>query len=492
MPWLFEDSPDGVARLRDSLLAADFSVRGVSEVLGAAGLAFIGRDEFGPAHRRTQGDSPLETLIRLFLTGAPVTVARVEAALSPSSVADCVDAGVVSVDGDLVTGRVRLWPTAHEGNEVLVPSDRPDLTDRSGDYVLGVGPASMTLAGLTIRQPVARCLDLGTGSGVQALLARAHADQVVATDRNPRAVAFATLAARLNALEDIEVREGDLFAPVTDERFDLIVSNPPFVISPEQRFIYRDSGLAGDEVCRRIVREAPAHLAVGGWCQLLANWAHLRDQHWQDRLAEWVDEIGCDAWIVQSSVQNAETYATTWIGHDYPTEDTSALFDEWMRYYDSIGLDAVGFGLITLRRTERDAPWVCLEELSEDFVLPCGNEIAKTFDRAVWLADHEDDALLGARLVVNADMTLRQTHYAAEGAWVLDETLLQLAHGLHYSLAIDAFAANFVSGCDGVTPVRDLVARLADRFGLAPGDVTPQTLAFARRLIQQGFVTPLS
>jgi len=73
-------------------------------------------------------------------------------------------------------------------------------------------------------------LDMGTGSGVCAVFAARHARRVVAVDINPAAVRCATLNVLMNHLEHrIEVRHGDLFAPVATERFDLILFNPPFV-----------------------------------------------------------------------------------------------------------------------------------------------------------------------------------------------------------------------------------------------------------------------
>ena len=296
---------------------------------------------------------------------------------------------------------------------------------------------------------------------------------------------------RLNGVGNVEVREGDLFDPVRNEKFGLIVSNPPFVISPESRFIYRDSGLAGDDMCRRIVAEAPAHLEDGGYCQLLANWAHLETGNWQDRLEEWITDIGCDAWIVQTSVQDAETYAATWLRQEGQVDD-AAQFDTWMDHYEQIGLEAVGFGVITLRRTQRPQPWLCLEELAREFVLPCGDDIAARFDRAAWLdgQGREDRALLESCLVINYDVVLREMSYGAEGRWHTDELVVELQHGLRYANTVDRFGAQLIAGCDGATPLADLVAQLAHELGLRTADVTAQTLALVRRLIGQGIVTP--
>ena len=103
--------------------------------------------------------------------------------------------------------------------------------------MLGVGPASLTLASATVRRPVGTALDIGTGCGVQALHLSQHAGTVTGTDVLPRALAMARLTARLNGLH-WELIEGDLLAPVEGRRFDLVVSNPPFIVGPG------DGGLA--------------------------------------------------------------------------------------------------------------------------------------------------------------------------------------------------------------------------------------------------------
>ena len=117
---------------------------------------------------------------------------------------------------------------------------------------------------------MARALDLGTGCGAQALLASQHAEEVVATDVNGRAVEIARLNARLTGIE-LDLREGSWFEPVGDELFDLIVSNPPFVISPDSAFVFRDAGLVGDAVSRNVVRGAAGRLRVGGHATISAT-----------------------------------------------------------------------------------------------------------------------------------------------------------------------------------------------------------------------------
>ena len=116
-----------------------------------------------------------------------------------------------------------------------------------------------------------RALDLGSGSGVGAVFAarRGH-HRVVAADLNPEAVRCARLNALLNGLEDrIEAREGDLFAPVAGEVFDLILFNPPFFRgAPRSRV---DLAWRGTDVLERFAAGLPAALAPGGLALLLLS-----------------------------------------------------------------------------------------------------------------------------------------------------------------------------------------------------------------------------
>ena len=93
--------------------------------------------------------------------------------------------------------------------------------------MLGISPASTSLAQLTLRHDVGTALDLGTGCGVQALHLAGHADRVVATDVNRRALDLARFNAELNEVGGrVDVRDGSFFAPVAGERFDLISHQP--------------------------------------------------------------------------------------------------------------------------------------------------------------------------------------------------------------------------------------------------------------------------
>src|SRR6184192_737454 len=157
-----------------------------------------------------------------------------------------------------------------------------------------------------------RARDVGTGSGIHALLAAAHAEHVVATDVNARALAFTELNAALNGVTNVECRRGSLFEPVAGETFDLITCNAPYVVSPESRWAYRDSGLQADEISERVVREAAAHLTDGGFATLLVSWLAEDEDEPDVRVLEWAEETGCDSWILPTWDSDPLSHASTW------------------------------------------------------------------------------------------------------------------------------------------------------------------------------------
>src|SRR5690606_15750582 len=229
---------------------------GVTERLGERAYAALQRNETTPGLLAGPGGTA-GALAELWLMQRSVSRTEAEEALG-DLLAPLVDAGVLADDGDRVRALVDLRRYAAEvvdgTRDVWVLSDRtPGLdgiaTTVATDHVLGISPASTSLVQQAIRTPVGAALDLGAGCGVQALHLATHAERVVATDVTDRALTLAALTARLNGVE-VDLRNGGFFAPVAGERFDLILTNPPFVISPPtdaaDLLIYRDSGMPGD------------------------------------------------------------------------------------------------------------------------------------------------------------------------------------------------------------------------------------------------------
>nr|WP_207949967.1 class I SAM-dependent methyltransferase [Nocardioides ochotonae] len=485
------------ARLRSALEAADFTYDAVAELLGPRAHDALARNETTPGVRRTAGGSPLETLVRLFLLQQTVPRAAADAAL-PGLVDRLAVEGLIEQSVSEVAARLDVRPYGTDADEPLwVVSDLTPGLDggpqRVGpDHVLGISSASTSLAQLTLRDQVGRSLDLGTGCGVQALHLARHSDAVVATDVNQRALRITRFNAALNGVADVvEVRDGSFFEPVREERFDLIATNPPFVISPAtgERLVYRDSGLPGDRVVEDIVRAAPAHLNPGGWCQVLANWVISRDRPWDERLLPWLAD-DCDAFVVQREVLDPAAYVELWLkdAGQHGAADYVRRYDTWLSWFDEQGIEAVGFGWINLRKRAAGATTNAARELLEwpyDVEQPVAPAIGAWGD-VVEVLDDGIDA--GSRLVVRADV--QQETIGVPGAEDPEALVLRQQRGLRRARRADTLEAALVGACDGELTLGQILAALAQLLERDPAEVRETYLPVVRDLVAEGFLEP--
>lgn len=488
-------SSDLPHRLRDAFVAADFVPGEVADVLGPRAHAALARNETVPAMRRTDGGSPVETLTRLFWLQHPVGWAAAERAL-PGLVGPLAAAGLVSASGDEVVARMEIRPHALDENQDLwVLGDlAPGVDGRPHrvrtDQVLGISNASSSLAHQTLRGPVGRALDLGTGCGVQALHLAAHAQRVVATDVNARAVWMAAFNAALNDVSDqIDIRDGSLFEPVADERFDRIVTNPPFVISPAtgEQLVYRDSGLPRDRVVESIVRGLPKHLTPGGWGQVLANWIISRDQPWDERLAGWLSG-DCDALIVQREVLDPAAYVELWLRDAGLSDTYPQRYDAWLSWMDEQGIDAIGFGWINLNRTEASAgARHDLVEWPYEVEQPIAPAIGAWSDALACDRGLSDRELLAAHLIIRDDV--REESHGFPGAADPESIVLRQQRGFRRARTADTVVAGFAGAADGDLVAGAILGALANLLERDPAELVAAYLPILRELVREGFLT---
>ncbi|MEV5913153.1 class I SAM-dependent methyltransferase [Streptomyces chartreusis] len=495
------DRPDVAARLREALLGASFTADGLLELLGAPAYAALARSETVPALRATRGDTPLEALVRLFLLQQPVAHARLADVLPVDA---CLESGwLVRVGGasdDDITATVDVRPYGGPGGEDwFIVSDLGCAVGGAGGIgskdegvVLGVGGASTTLAGITVRTPVSSALDVGTGSGIQALHAAQHATRVTATDLNPRALHITALTLALSGAPAADLREGSLFEPLKDdETYDLIVSNPPFVISPGARLTYRDGGMGGDDLCRSIVQGAGTRLNEGGFAQFLANWQHVAGEDWQDRLRSWVPR-GCDAWIVQREVQDVTQYAELWLrdagDHRGDAAEYQARYDAWLDEFEARKVRAVGFGWITLRRTSAAVPSITVEEWPHPVEQPLGDTVREHFARLDYLRARDDAALLEDHFRLVAEVVQEQV--GLPGAEDPEHVVLRQHRGMRRATQVDTVGAGFAGVCDGSLSAGRILDAIAQLMGEDPVMLRDRTPAQIRLLVEQGFLEP--
>jgi methylase of polypeptide subunit release factors len=484
MEWPSTDDPEGIALLRSALVDAGYTPGAVREALATEVAS--GRDsaELPLYLQMLQNGGQLAALIKLFLLDLEVTAGEAEEAL-PGLVDRMEAMRVLERRGDAVKALVEIVPT----EDLLIACDAFQQELARSDHVLGVSPPARVLAWLTVREPVGRALDLGTGNGHQALFATRHADRVTAVDINPRAVHFAEFNALLNETL-LDLREGNLFEPVGGETFDLIVSNPPYVISPENDITYRDSGLPGDSFSELIVKKIPPHLEPGGLAHVLISWLHPWEGDWTAPVRTWVEESGCDVILLRYAVHAPLDYAAAWNrpyrGNPQKYADGIA---RWAEYFDRLGVEAISWGAIVMRRRDGDN-WFFPYSSTTDRITGASEQVLRLFAAQDFLAEAGREELLDAVMTVAPEHRIDQTIRLNDGRELIERNILRLERGLCFEVSIDAFAEHVLALLDGERTLRDVLVEAAAESEAPLVEFVDNAIPVMRRLVELGFAIP--
>lgn len=455
---------------------------------------------------RALGDraDALAVLGRLLVLGMPQPIAAVDQALPTLGAVGLERLGLCRIDGDVAPQAIirpqsftddrgsGQWWIASDLDEAALGGPLPE------DHVLGVGGASLTLAGLQLPTPAGRALDLGAGCGIQSLRARRDVAEVVATDISDRALRFTRLNALLNGMTGIRTLRGSLFEPVRGERFDRVVSNPPFVITPRvagvPAYEYRDGGMQGDDLVASVIRGVGTHLEPGGVAQMLGNWESRGGTVGLDRVREWVEssDVPLDAWVIERESLDPLAYAELWVrdGGTVPgTPQYAALIDAWLTDFDERGVTGIGFGYVLLRRPVSGGPSLArYERIGQSL----GGQDALGAHLARALAAHDrvaaldDDALAAAVLIVAPDITEARHHLPG----VEDPSVIELHQGGGFArvVAADPGLAALVGACDGDLAVGVLIDAIATLLEVDGRELRRALLPEVRELVFTGFL----
>ena len=513
------------ADLRRDLEATGWGVDSVHHLLGDAADAALRREIRLPALRALRraldedraagaGPNPTAVLTALFMLGQTVPAAELDSALRRTRTRGALAMGLVEFVPDAApAARVRalvdLRP--HEARDETgdvrwwIASDLGELATGAPlapDHVLGIGGAGLTLAALTPRRPVAAALDLGCGCGIQTLYLLRHADRVTATDVSERALAFTAFNAALAAVgpDRLELLAGSLLEPVAGRRFDLIVTNPPFVLTPPA---VREAGLplmeyrdAGRPVLPGLVAGLGEHLGVGAAAVMLGNWEHRRGRDWRRDVAAWVPD-DLDAWVVEREAQDPVEYAALWLrdGGLAPERDLprfEAALEAWIADFEARGVEGVGMGYLIVHRPDPDsdgaprAPWRVLEEVATRPAGPLGEHVARCLEVRSGLAAMDDDAVAGLRPVTAPDVT--EERHLRPGASEPDVILIRQGGGFGRVVEADAALAALVGVADGELSVAQIATAVAALTGADEAALRARMVAATRALAAEGFV----
>jgi methylase of polypeptide subunit release factors len=451
--WEPQPDPDASASLGEALRELGYDEEAIEKRLGEDGISADVGDALTYAHRLA-GDE-LGNMIRLLLLARPLPSGSFRAA------GELVRLGLATDDGTQLLPRARIVPT--EGVYLTFDTFSHGEHDPPG-WVASFTPTAYWLTSLTVRRRVRRALDIGTGNGVHALLAAAHADEVVATDVNPRALAFTQVSAGLNGIGNVETRLGSLFEPVAGETFGLITCNAPYVISPKSQWQYRDAGFPGDELSRLVVTNAAAHLDDDGFASVLVSWLAPSEDQPDDRVRAWLAGTGCDAWILALDGSDPVDHAAGW--NDHLSSDPPAFaeaLDTWTSYFAELGAGWISEGGVVLHRRDGDTHVVEALEVDEDELEFASDQIQRVFHAFEALA-RDGEGVLDGRLRLVEDTRFDQ-ELDRTGAVTASTLVLEEGTCTTWELSVDASAV--LVALDGASSLDQAIARVARREDLS-------------------------
>jgi hypothetical protein len=474
------DSPEQGRLLRLFLQESGYNTISVSSLIGGRGLLPL-------LLHKTRVPNRLHTLMRWFVMGRAVEEKTAGDVIPPQILQLLLQAGLLVRQDDRLVAVARLLPFG----DALTACDHAYESgeDPPADVVLGPNAPAERLLRYSVRRKVGSSLDMCCGGGIHALTLAGHSDTVVASDLNPRALAFARFNARLHGAENVEFVVGDGFSTVAGRRFDLIMSNPPFYLLPATDFLFRDNPVELDGFVRELARQAPRYLNEGGIFQMFFEWAEIEGQPWRERLAGWVAGSGCDVWVLRNYGMAPDEYCEERLRYGGPaqTDRDVATLAQWAEYYAHHKVAAVGGGQIAMRKRSGANNWVAMEEAPPNTSENSG-DMVESFFSAQDRAEAGDETLLNAHLRLSPDAHMQQISRLAEQGWQARSMQLATNHGLLRTCDVDPPVAAFLSHLNGKRPLRELLQFLPPQQGITPDQMRSSCLVILRLLIRRGFV----
>lgn len=433
---------------------------------------------------RTENETAPEILVRLFLFKCSVSSKKFAEVITPTSISDWCDAGLIFEKDSTVTAFVELIPF----DEMIFAADWRESS--LSEPVMGIAASSKVLGRFCIKKNVNKTLDLGTGGGILSLISAMHSKTVIGIDCNARAVEFARFNSALNGISNTEFLVGDWFAPIAESKFDLIVCNPPFMIAPQGLPVHSASGKRGDNLCREIIRTVPEFLNESGFFQMVFNWIKHFGQDWRERLNNWLVESRCDALLFISHFESADEYAFQ-RSREMSCEkfESENLFRHWLEYVQSENIEAVGFGILTMRRRSGQENWIRFEQLKGfDEKGASGENIQKLFDLTDVSWTNDDMEFLDLRLRAALQIKLSQELKNFSDGWAVNDFRAESFEGIKHSSEITPQIFDFILKTDGKMSVGDYLKVIAGESFEIQNPSIADFLKTVRRLLEEGIL----
>lgn len=434
-------------------------------------------------------ETPVACLLRAFLLRAATPEAVLREKIGEELFGLCDQAGLwTRVDGGVVGSVVFL-----EDEKQFLLSDHTQIRMGAAEmyWVMSIGTSTMMVANSIHRRPYGRVLDLCCGGGIQAFYVSRYAKEVVAIDRNPRALNYGRFGAGMNGFANITFRESDCYSAVEGETFDLIACNPPYVMTPDRQAYYRDGGMGGDRFSQRVLREAPAHLNEHGFTHVTCDVGAMDGKSCEARLREWLAGNGCDVIALGGKRLSGAEYAKAWLRADDPNYAASEA-QRWVENFAALGITQIQNFLVVMRkRTGGEPNWFVKETMPATVEGSFGHQLARMF-ACQDLVRKGDAVIWQTRLRLAPDMRLQHTVRPEDGQWKADRSRITFASGLVSEYEVDPQTAGLLLLYDGTRRSEQVLQRIAKELGENPNEMRQGWAAYVKHLVTNGILEPAS
>jgi SAM-dependent methyltransferase len=425
-------------------------------------------------------DTPASDLALVFAYLGSVPFVRVERALTPALAALALDLGLVTRDAD---GEVRspflLMPFM--GLWVL-----SDPLSQDGDAVMGPGPTTHEIARLVPARPPRSVLDVGCGAGTLALLAAARGcAEAVGVDINPRAIAMADFNARLNGLR-AEFIAGDLFAPVAGRRFELVLSQPPFVAQPPDVdvAVYLHGGAYGDEFAVAMIAQTPRVLTPSGRALVLLDAPVRPDAPLHARLRAALGDAAVDLAVFSTAGMSPDLMAVGYTARSLESlEGYGVTVRRYRQHLRALGVTEFSHALVLLLppggRFTISLPVRSIGALD--------GEAIDAWCDAIDLASREPTDLLAATVRTAAGLAFTEER-ATPDRGVEPTWRVRSERGVAGSRELSEASWALLEAISTQATVRDGVRVYAELCGTTADNVREQVLGFVRDHLARGLL----
>ena len=437
----------------------------------------------------------LRLLTRLFLLQALTPRADVEGVFDQATVDSFRSLGLLGAGefgNDEFYARVLLYPVAG----FVVASDRHSLPDGSDfepppDVVFpAIFGGTLQFLRLLPGNWEGTALDLCSGTGVGAFVLSRSGKPAVSADITERAAAFARFNCALNGLDKVEVARGDLYEAVRGRTFGCIVAHPPYVPSLETKAIWRDGGVTGEALVRRIIEQLPEYLDPGGIFLCLSLGADTQQGKFEERARGWLgkaaDEFdvifGCQE--VRDPQQVLENLARK------HSELGPQVIKKFESEFERVGVMQMPLGALCLRRAAKGAthqPWTTRRKFTNQTDGGDFEAAFSTHDRLSqpnFLASLEE-----ATPRLSPRLEVKVTHVVHKGSLVPADFLFEIDKPFEAHVRFDSWMVPLLVRLDGKTKLAKIYENARNETSIPEEFKLENFAVLVARALEMGFIT---